>query len=554
MWILFFIALLLLPSSAGAAEPAAIIVLLQQQAHRDADLRRAPLTQKQFESLKKIAGVDLAPDTINRDGSHRLLLPDASVPGDVLQRLREDPMVLYADREPPAVHDDPTTAGTQTLDRLVILFRDPQLRDLSDLGGEFPAIRKSELIHRAGIPLYIERPMSGGAWVLRLFQRMPVASVQAIAQRLAADDSVSWVVPAVRGRFQTIPNDPLYAEQWPLHDPLAGIDAPTAWQWTTGSPHVVVAVLDSGVRTAHPDLQPRLLAGFDFVSDVWRAGDYNSRDDSAEDPGDAARKHECSPGAPASRSSWHGTHVAGTIGAVANNRQGTAGVDWASRILPVRIGGKCGIDPIDLADAIRWASGTLPESNAIPANRHPAAIINLSVGFPGSCPPYVQDAISNALAAGALIVAAAGNHQTSAENYYPANCAGVLSVAATDRWGGRAAYSNFGRVHLAAPGGSLGEPRDGGVLSTINEGVTKPANEGYGYKLGTSMAAPHVSGVAALILARNPDLRPGQIFNRLTRTAREFPTDTNLECTTGGTYSCGAGILDAGGAVSLIEP
>ena len=557
MWILFLFGMLLLPPAAIADGEASIIVLLREQAHRDADLRQSPLSADQVESLEKAAGTDLHPTSIKRDGAHRLTL--TADPGDrpdtatILQRLRERPDVLYADREPPTIRYDPTTQGAQSLDRLVILFRDPKLRDLSDQGGEFPADRKREIIRRAGVPLYIERPTSGGAWVLRLFQRMPVDSVQSIARRIAADESISWVVPAVRGRFQADPDDPLYPEQWSLHDPVAGIDAPRAWEWTTGSPEIVIAILDSGIRPAHPDLEPRLLPGFDFVSDVWRAGDYNGRDDSPEDPGDAARDDECAPGASPSPSSWHGTHVAGTVGAVANNNLGIAGVDWAARLLPVRIGGKCGIDPIDLADAIRWAAGVLPGRKEIPANRHAADIINLSVGFPGSCPPYVQDAISSAIAAGALVVAAAGNHQTSAEEYYPANCAGVLSVAATDRWGQLAAYSNYGRAHIAAPGGSLGT-RERGILSTVNDGLVRPEAEGFGYKLGTSMAAPHVSGTAALILSRDPDLRPGQVFNILTRTAKAFPAGAENSCANAGAFSCGAGLLDAGRAIRSIQP
>lgn len=558
MWILFFLGLLVFPAQVSAAGRPEIVVLLRDQSHRDADLRQKTLRPEQIESLEAVAGMPLVAGPIQRDGAHLLRLAETSPDGPpmatILARLREHPDVLYADRPPPVAANDPTTGGSQTLDRLVILFKSDALRDLSDQAGTFPLIEKKRLISLAGVPLYIERPMSGGAWVLRLFQRMPVGSVRTIADRIAADDSVSWVVPAVRGRFQNTPDDPLYLEQWPLWDPVAGIQAQQAWQLTTGSADVVVAVLDSGIRTQHPDLKARLLPGYDFVSDVWRAGDYNGRDDNAEDPGDAARDAECAPGSPPSPSSWHGTHVAGTIGAVSNNKVGISGVDWAARLLPIRVGGKCGIDPIDLADAIRWAAGIIPAHNTLPTNPHPADIINLSIGFPGACPPYLQDSISNALAAGALVVAAAGNHKTSAEEYYPANCSGVLSVYATDRRGARSSYSNYGRVHLAAPGGSVGGPPDDAILSTINRGTTRPTVDSYGHKLGTSMAAPHVSAVAALVLARSPGLEPGQLFNVLVRSAREFPADNDTPCTTIGPFACGAGILDAGQAVRSIGP
>ena len=151
-------------------------------------------------------------------------------------------------------------------------------------------------------------------------------------------------------------------------------------------------------------------------------------------------------------------------------------------------------------------------------------------------------------------MAAAGNHHSNAESYYPANCSGVLSVYATDRRGGRSTYSNYGRVHLAAPGGSSGAGSDHAVLSTINQGLTRPTTDGYGYKLGTSMAAPHVSAVAALVLARNPDLSPGRLFNILLHTAREFPAHIREPCTSDGALSCGAGILDAGRAVRSTPP
>lgn len=535
-----------------------VLVLLRESIGRDADLHSARIDLATLEQLERIADTRLVPLGVASDGAQILKLPTvdgARAIAEILSRLRAHRDVLYADIRPTAKRSATAFTGAafvaeQRLDRIVVLFADPALRDLSDSGGSLPREKVSEIIGLAGLSLYVERPMSGGAWVLRLLQRMPASSVATAAARLQADASITWAEPAVRGRFQNLPNDPSFPEQWALTDREAGIDAPGAWEITTGSPEIIVAILDSGIRRKHPDLQARLLPGADFVSDKWRSGDLDPRDLDPEDPGDAARRGECSPSAAASSSTWHGTHVAGTIGAATDNREGIAGVDWHARLLPIRVGAKCGIDPIDLADAIRWAAGVGPKDNrTIPGpNPDAAHILNISIGFPGSCPAYMQAAINDALAAGALVVVAAGNDGQPAQDVYPASCHGVLSVYATDRRGRRTPYSNFGRVHLAAPGGSAGGWSADQILSTDNRGETRPTSDHYGYKVGTSMAAPHVAGVAALLLAANPELRPGQLINILMETARPFPAAGAGSCSSLGARSCGAGILDAAAA------
>ena len=201
-----------------------------------------------------------------------------------------------------------------------------------------------------------------------------------------------------------------------------------------------------------------------------------------------------------------------------------------------------------------WAAGAVPATNGadslLPAQPHPARVLNLSIAFPGRCPPYMQNAINAALAAGALPVVAAGNQGQPASNVFPANCRGVLSVYGTGRAGQRTTYSNFGRVHLAAPGGDAGSWAADGILSLANGGSSGPGSDEYGYKVGTSMAAPHVAGVAALVLSTDPSLRPSELLDRLVETARPFPAAGDLTCSTSGERSCGAGIVDAGAAVA----
>jgi serine protease len=201
--------------------------------------------------------------------------------------------------------------------------------------------------------------------------------------------------------------------------------------------------------------------------------------------------------------------------------------------------GKCGGYTSDIAEAVIWAAGGTVAG--VPANPTPARVINLSLGGPGSCGTTMQNAINSARARNAVVVVAAGNSSADAAGYTPAGCAGVISVAATDRYGARAYYSNYGSsVALAAPGGDMRSSGSNGILSTFNTGTTTPGSDTYAYYQGTSMATPHVAAVAALMLARNPSLTPDQVSQRLRSSARPFP---------GACSGCGAGLLDANAAV-----
>lgn len=372
------------------------------------------------------------------------------------------------------------------------------------------------------------------------------------------DSAIIAVEPDIRVQKATVPTDPDYSQQWDLSDSTRpggdySVHAPEAWSVTTGSPSLVVAVLDTGI-TSHPEFIGRTVPGYDMISDVLVANDGNGRDGDPSDPGDWITDAENASGnfsgCGADSSSWHGTHVAGTIGAAANNGEGMSGINWQSKIQAVRVLGKCGGDLSDIADGITWASGGAVAG--VPANANPARIINLSLGG-GSpyCPTFLQSAIDGARSRGSIVVVAAGNSNASASGFTPANCNGVVVVAATARDGKRAYYSNFGsRVTIAAPGGDY--YKDSKIYSTLNSGVTTPSSPTYGAYQGTSMATPHVAGVLSLLLSNDPSLTESEALSLMRSTATAFPADLGSNaCSTTG--NCGAGIINAGALLGNLD-
>lgn len=342
-----------------------------------------------------------------------------------------------------------------------------------------------------------------------------------------------------------VPNDPRYGEEWHLQTGTAGaINATEAWDKSTGA-GVVVAVVDTGI-TDHPDLNGNVLPGYDFVNEAARAGDGDGWDNDPHDRGDFITAEEAadpaSPfnGCPVTASSWHGSHVAGIIAAQGNNNEGVSGVAPGAKILPVRVLGKCGGYATDIAAGIYWASGA-KTFDMVPQNPNPAKIINMSLGGYGSCPFFYSAAISLAKKAGSTVVVAAGNSNTDAANFAPANCPGVITVGAVGKTGNRSWYSNYGsKVAVAAPGGD--SSRDGGslILSTVNSGETVPSSPGYAFYQGTSMATPVVSGAIALTMAARPGMASADAANVVISKAVAFPSDSN--CLSGG---CGKGIINA---------
>lgn len=373
------------------------------------------------------------------------------------------------------------------------------------------------------------------------------ARTLAAVKSLQARADVAYAQPNYIFQITAVPNDSGYPKQWHYFDngngtgqAPGGINLPTAWNTNQGSAAVVVAVIDTGILPDHEDISGslNLAGGYDMISDPAIANDSDGRDSDPTDPGDAIAADECYAGSPALPSSWHGTHVSGTIGVgKTNNNLGVAGINWNVKLQPVRVLGKCGGTMVDINDAIRWAAG-LPVPGT-PANPTPAKVINMSLGgaSPCSASPATQSAINDAIVKGVTVVVAAGNESSDAAQFIPASCNGVITVAASDRLGNLASrYSNFGaRIDILAPGGDVRQDSDN---DGNPDGVLSMVEGGYAFYNGTSMAAPHAAGVAALLLAQDSTRSPAQILsllkaNALPRSATQCPKP------------CGAGLLNA---------
>ncbi|MFD1210923.1 S8 family serine peptidase [Arthrobacter sp. GCM10027362] len=422
--------------------------------------------------------------------------------------------------EAPAQQAVPDT-GT---DRFIVKFKDGIKRTSAQRDGAYE--RAAAVADTTADEV---RATGTGARVIETDRRLGEDEAADLVQALESRADVEYAEPDRLMQPTTAPNDPIYPDLWGLGDGYPGMRLSRAWEASTGA-STVVAVIDTGI-TAHSDLDANILPGYDMISDRDMSRDGGGRDSNPRDEGDWCGAYDVS--------SWHGTHVAGTIAAVANNGKGVTGVAYGAKVVPVRALGACGGWTTDITDGIVWAAGgTVPN---VPANPNPADVINMSLGGEGYCSQSEQNAINQAVALGSTVVVAAGNENQPAEYVSPANCENVITVASAGPTGELAPYSNYGdAVDVTAPGGDMNHT-DGGIVSTWNTGTTVPGTEGYAWMQGTSMAAPHAAGLAALLISANPGMGPAAVEERMKSTARK------AVCAGG----CGAGHIDAAAALGV---
>ena len=496
------------------------------------------------------------------------------------------PAGLQAAEASPQAGSGPLLAESQaaTLRRLLVKFKP----GVSGIEPPWPARTAEQAISdlsqrlqsgmpgRAPVQLVLQRSISAQLHVVLTDRGLSRTEMQQLIEQLLRDPQVEYVEIDARIKPQWVPNDPLYdSRQWNLQPPgpgrEGGANLPGAWDVARGEvasgQGVVVAVVDTGLRP-HVDLASRLLPGYDFVSDADIANDLDTRWDSdASDPGDWISLQDTEiplfSDCAISPSSWHGTMMAGTIAAVTGNNLGLAGMAPGARLLPVRVFGKCGGYLSDVISGVYWAVGlelpSLPDPmHAPPINPHPARVINLSMAATGNCSAAFQEAIDRVRARGAVVVAAAGNQDDRQADMaalgQPANCRGVIAVTAHTRRGDLASYANSSAaVTLSAPGGGSGIQwlvGDSDAITSLgNSGLTSPLSDSYDEVRGTSIAAAHVSGLAALLLGMQPQLSPDQVRVVLTRSARAYPADSYCQTSA----ICGAGMLDAEAAVRWLQ-
>ncbi|NEC90046.1 S8 family serine peptidase [Streptomyces sp. SID12501] len=423
-------------------------------------------------------------------------------------------------------------------ERLIVGYRTGAAEATSNQAADADAAAKGK---EAGENLDFQRRLGTGAALVDLGEELSRTDVADVIAEYQADPQVAYVVPDRLNKPMADPNDTEYAKQWDLFESAAGMRVPGAWTTATGT-GVTVAVIDTGYVT-HSDVAANIVAGYDFIADTAVSVDGDGRDSNPADPGDWYAAGECEQ-TEGSSSSWHGTHVAGTIAAVANNNKGVAGIAYNAKISPVRALGKCGGYDSDIIDAITWASGGTV--SGVPANTNVAKVINMSLGGGGACSSATQSAITGAVNRGTTVVVAAGNENANASTSNPANCNNVITVAATGRTGARASYSNYGSVvDISAPGGEMSTGTANGILSTLNSGAKTPSTESYAYYQGTSMATPHIAGLVALMKSANSSLTPAQIETAIKNNARALPGS----CSGG----CGAGLADATKTVQAVS-
>ena len=499
-----------------------------------------------------------------------------------------------AERNP--VRTRPSAAADQpSAQRIIVKFRQSSLSIQATKSGESAtqqqtatadSVRLNALAGRARVTLRASKALGDNMHVMQVLPASGETAADTLAH-LRADGEVEFAeIDRPVYLHATDPNDTRYllntaadAGQWYLRaDQPSAINARAAWDITKGSNGVVIAVVDTGVRYDHEDLQTaaaggKLLPGFDFISpdsatNFAHAGDGDGYDGDPSDPGDFCT-------AEADNSSWHGTRVSGIIGARTNNNLGVAGINWNGYILPVRVIGRCGGFNSDVIAGIRWAAGlSVPGA---PANPYPAQVINISLGGSGACDQGSANAVSAATAAGALVVVSAGNEGGPVDS--PANCPGAMAILGLRHAGTKVGFSSLGpEIALGSPGGNCvntvaGQPCVYSIDTTTNLGTSSPGANGYTDKvstnLGTSFSSPIVSGIAGLMLSVNGNLKSKQLIARMREGATPYPQTSDstnpvpglcqnpttlgalqqTECICN-TAVCGAGMANALGAVN----
>ncbi len=455
-----------------------------------------------------LLSVGLTPASALPPGALRL--SDDFVPGDVLAKF-----------------NDNTTLQARAVDPAMSQFNFPQG------GGNSLGVQKLTLNNnRVSVAA---KSVSGSG--LNEKNQLKYDTLMAIKQLRGRGD-VAFAEPNYMLQPSAVPNDEYYNLQWHYNQ----INLPQTWDITTGSSNVIVAVIDTGILFNHPDTPARLVYGYDFISTTDISGDGDGIDNNPEDVGDSVQAGNAS--------SFHGTHVAGTVAANTNNSIGVAGVAWNVSVMPIRVLGVGGGSTYDVAQGILYAAGLSNDSGTVPAQR--ADIINMSLGG-GSANETSQNAIAAARNAGVIIIAAAGNENTS-QLSYPASYPGVVSVSAVDQNRQRAPYSNYGtEVDIAAPGGDTQADLNGdgyadGVLSIIADDSQNPKQYVYSFYQGTSMASPHVAGVVALMKSVYSGLTPA-IFDSML-SGGELTTDIG---NAGRDDLYGYGLIDAFKAVQAAQ-
>lgn len=446
----------------------------------------------------------------------------------------------------------------QRMDRLIIKFKEgssanafgkTSAQSVTLARDRVQALNTFSVTGKGASTLSYLKSVGGNTHVARSSQTMTHAALSALAQTVAQDPRVEYAEVDEKVYSHFVPNDTFYAaQQGNLQSPYAVVGAanlPNAWGRSVGGvpvsgAGVTVAVLDTGYRP-HADLVANIVGGYDFISadgfnDFTTANDGNGRDADAQDPGDwNTQASLCD----VENSSWHGTHVAGIIGAVGNNNTGVIGVAYRAKILPLRVLGVCGGYTSDTAAAMQWAAGLAVPG--VPSNPNPAKVLNMSFGRSGACTQTYQAAVTAVRNAGTTIVVSTGNDSSTTAITQPANCSGVIAVTAHTSQGANADYANIG------PGTSI-SAMGNNIYTTGNTGITVPATDSYDSKSGTSFSAPQVAGVAALLVQIKPSITPAEVQSTIMNSARPYAAGTLCATRT----DCGAGLLDAFKAVHTL--